>query len=124
MLQPNVRAASSIFGSRFSNAPRALRYISGNATTTAASTVACQLNISGKPMSMNHCPTAVFLPNASSSRKPHTVGGSTMGMVKMESAISCARAGMRRLKYAAKSPRTKMNTIAVSVVFSVTHKGL
>ena len=87
-------------------------------------TVACQLKMSGNPMSMNHCPTPVFFPNASSSRKPHTVGGSTMGMVKMESAMSCARAGMRRLKYAAASPKMKMNTMAVSVVLSVTHKGL
>ena len=98
--------------------------MSGNATTTAATTVACQLKMSGNPMSMNHCPSAVLRPNASSSRKPHTVGGSTMGMVKMESAMSCARAGMRRLKYAAARPSTKMNTMAVPVVLSVTHRGL
>lgn len=79
LLQPSVRAASSMFGSRFSNAPRALRHMRGNATTTAAMTVACQLKMSGKPMSMNHRPTAMFLPNASSSRKFPTSGVALMG---------------------------------------------
>ena len=87
-LQPSVRAASSMLRSMPSNAPRALLYMSGNETTTAASTVAGQLKMSGKPMSMNQRPSAVLLPKRSNSTKPHTVGGKTMGMVKMESAIS------------------------------------
>ena len=73
---------------------------------------------------MNHCPSAVERPKASSSRKPHTVGGSTMGMVKMESKASCARDGKRSVKYAAASPSTNLSTMASPVVRSVTHSGL
>ena len=83
--QPSVRAASSMFGSKLSNAPSAPRYISGNATTTAAMTVAGQLKINGKPISMNHLPIGVLLPSRSSSRKPQTVGGKTIGIVKIVS---------------------------------------
>ena len=82
----------------FSKAPRALRYISGNATTTAAMTVAGQLNTSGRPCSMNQRPTGELLPRASSRMKPQTVGGRTIGMVNSVSAMSWARLGMRRLK--------------------------
>ncbi|MFR3273730.1 MAG: hypothetical protein ACLTQI_07940 [Slackia sp.] len=98
--------------------------MSGNETTTAASTVAGQLKMSGQPMSMNQRPSAVLLPRRSNSTKPHTVGGKTMGIVKTESAISCALEGMRRLHHAARRPSTNTRTIAVPVVFSVTHKGL
>ena len=79
--------------------------------------------INGKPMSMNHWPTGVLLPSASSNRKPQTVGGNTMGMVKMVS-NRLRNLGVRcRQKYAAAKPRTKMNTMAVSVVRNVTHNG-
>ncbi len=124
LLQPSVRAASSMLGSRFSNAPRALRYMSGNATTTAAMTVAGQLKMSGKPMSMKNCPNAVLRPHRYSSTKPHTVGGKTMGMVKMESKTFLALCEMLRQKYAASRPSAKMMTMATPVVLSVTHKGL
>ena len=122
-LHPRVRAASSISEFRFSNAPRALRYISGKATTTAAMTVACQLNIKGKPIESNHCPTGLLLPKASSKMKPQTVGGSTMGMVNTTSMKFCHLLGMRRENQAARMPKMKMMTIAVSVVFKVTHSG-
>ena len=56
LLQPKVRAASSMLVSRFSKAPSALRYIKGNATTTAAITVAGQLKIRGNPMSIKKLP--------------------------------------------------------------------
>ena len=112
-----------MLGSRLSNAPSAPRYISGKATTTAAITVAGQLKMSGKPMSMNHWPTGVLLPNANSSKKPQTVGGSTIGMVKMVSK-RLRNFGVRcRQKYAAAKPKMKMNTMAVNVVRSVTHNG-
>ena len=75
-------------------------------------------------MSMNHWPSAVERPKASSSRKPHTVGGSTMGMVKMASKTDWARGEMRMVKYAAPRPRMKMKMMATSVVRSVTHRGL
>ena len=121
--QPRVRAASSMFGSKLSKAPRALRYMSGKATTTAAMTVACQLNTSGNPISWKKRPKAVLRPSADSKRKPQTVGGSTMGMVKMVSKMSWARLEMRSVKYAAASPRKNTNTMATPQVLSVTHKG-
>ena len=43
--------------------------------------------------------------------QPQTVGGSTMGMVNTVSAMSWARFGMRRLKYAAAKPRMKMKYV-------------
>ena len=46
-----------------------------------------------------------------------------MGMVKTESKMSCARAEMRMVKYAAARPSAKMNTMAVPVVLSVTNSG-
>ena len=124
LLHPSVRAASSMLGSRFSNAPSALRYMRGNATTTAAITVAGQLKMSGNPMSMKNWPNAVLRPHSHRSTKPHTVGGSTMGMVNTLSRTFLVRCDTCRQKYAAKSPSTKMMTMATPVVLSVTHKGL
>ena len=124
LLHPSVRAASSMLRSRLSNAPSALRYISGNATTTAAMTHAAGLKMSGKPVSIQNRPNAVFEPHAKSRMKPHTVGGSTMGMVKMASKMLFARELRFRQKYAANKPRMTMNTMAMPVVRRLTHSGL
>ena len=43
-----------MLGSSASNAPRAVRYMSGNATTVAAMTVAGQENTSFTPCCMSH----------------------------------------------------------------------
>ena len=98
--------------------------MSGNATTTAAMTQATGLKISGKPMSIQNWPNAVFEPHTNSRMKPHTVGGSTIGMVKMASKMLFARGDRFRQKYAAKRPRMTMNTMAMPVVRSETHRGL
>ena len=71
LLHPNVRAASSIFASRLSNAPKAFRYMSGNATTTAAITHAVGLKIRGKPISIQNWPNAVQKQKAAYRRRQH-----------------------------------------------------
>ena len=98
LLHPSVRAASSIFASRLSNAPKAFRYMSGNATTTAAITHAVGLKIRGKPISIQNWPNAVLRPQRYRSKKPHTVGGSTMGIVKITSQMFFARGEILRQK--------------------------
>ena len=87
-------------------------------------TQATGLKISGKPMSIQNWPNAVFEPHTNSRMKPHTVGGSTIGMVKMASKMLFARGDRFRQKYAAKRPRMTMNTMAMPVVRSETHRGL
>ncbi len=73
--------------------------------------------MSGKPVSIQNRPNAVFEPQMNSRMKPHTVGGSTMGMVKMASKMLFARERLRfRQKYAANKPRMTMNTMAMPVV--------
>ncbi len=42
-------------------------------------------------MSIQNWPNAVFEPHTNSRMKPHTVGGSTIGMVKMASKMLFAR---------------------------------
>ena len=58
-----------------------------------------------------------------SSRKPHTVGGSTIGMVKMVSKIPLKRSDALTVAQAASSPSTKITAMATSVVRSDTHSG-
>ena len=87
-------------------------------------THAVGLKMSGKPVSIQKRPNAVFEPQMNSRMKPHTVGGSTMGMVKMASKMLFARELRFRQKYAANKPRMTMNTMAMPVVRRLTHKGL
>lgn len=83
---PSVLAASISVTSTCSNAPLAARYISGNEMTTAAMTVAAQENTILTPnSSKKSCPSGRFTPKSISRKKPATVGGSTMGRVKIPS---------------------------------------
>ena len=104
--------------------PGAVTSESKNATTTAAMTHAAGLKMSGKPVSIQNRPNAVFEPHANSRMKPHTVGGNTMGMVKMASKMLFARELRFRQKHAANRPKITMNTMAMPVVRRLTHSGL
>ena len=97
--------------------------MSGKATTTAAITVACQLKTSGNPIWSNHAPTGVLRPKNMSNRKPQTVGGSTIGIVKIASMMLWVRGFKRSVHQAASNPKMKMKMIAVPVVLSVTRRG-
>ena len=86
---PSVRPASAKLWSKPSNAPRAVRYMSGKATTVAAMTVASQEKIT---LMLNSCkkrPMKLLRPKMSSRKKPTTVGGSTSGKVRMPSTMPC-----------------------------------
>ena len=68
-LRPSVRPASASVSSKLSKAPRAVRYMSGNATTTVAAMADCQRITSFCPKtSRNHAPSGWFGPKTSSSR--------------------------------------------------------
>ena len=121
--QPSVRAASSMEASSDSKAPSAVRYMRGKLTTTAEMTAASHVKTSDTPCAMNHWPTGVACPNRSSSRKPHTVGGSTMGMVKTESSAPFRRLDVPIVRQAAMRPSTNVMASATALVLSDTQNG-
>ena len=72
---------------------------------------------------MSQRPKGEALPNASSSKKPHTVGGSTIGMVNTVSTMPFQRLVTPRDFHAASRPSTKTTASAANDVLSDTHRG-
>ena len=112
-----------MFSSSCSKAPRAVRYMRGRETTTAAMTVACQLKTRLRSNCSRNCPMALRLPKASSRKKPTTVGGSTRGRV-ISASISPWPRFRRAAQQARPMPRKKVMTVAVTAVSSVMIRGL
>ena len=121
--QPRVRAASIMRPSSDSNAPSAVRYTSGKLTTTADITAACQVKTRDTPCAISQRPTPVDRPKSMSRRKPHTVGGSTMGMVNTESSTPLRRLDAPMTRHAAKSPSAKEIARASPLVLIDTQNG-
>lgn len=63
--------------SKLSKAPRAVRYMSGKATTADARTPPYQVMTKRMPTSLRKMPTGCFKPKTRSSSQPQTVGGRT-----------------------------------------------
>jgi len=82
---PSVRAASRSVGLTCSNPASVVRYMSGNATTVAAMTVAGHENTIVMPMCSSATPSGLLRPKINSRKKPTTVGGRTSGSVRMPS---------------------------------------
>ena len=91
LLTLSVCAAWIMFRSIASNAPRAVRYMSGRLTITAATTAARQVKTSGRSIESRALPMALRFPRKSRRKKPTTVGGRTSGRVMTASAIVPAR---------------------------------
>src|ERR1700678_3881719 len=120
---PSVRAACVKFGSTCSSAARAVRYISGNATTAAASTVAGQEKTIVPPKANRSLPSGPLRPKSRSRKKPTTVGGNIRGIRKSPS-TSAAPPPVRLSRHAAAaSPMTKVKTVAVALVAIEIHRG-
>ena len=67
--RPSVRPASARFSSKLSNAPRAVRYISGKITTAVAKMAEYQVMVSLTPQcASTHAPTARRGPSTRSNR--------------------------------------------------------
>ena len=106
-----------------SNAPRAVRYTSGKLTTMAEMTAASHVKTIVMPCAMSQRPTAVDCPNSMSSKKPQTVGGSTMGMVNTESRTPLRRLDVPMTRHAANNPNAKEMASARPLVLSDTQNG-
>ena len=122
-LAPRVRAASSSVGFTCSNAPSVVRYMSGNATTVAAMTVAGHENTMLMPRCSSACPMGLRLPKRSSRKKPTTVGGSTRGSVRMPSIHARMLPRTPYSRRAASTPSTNVAAVAVKVVASEMSSG-
>lgn len=81
------------------------------------------MNTSETPWSISHLPTAVDWPKTISSKKPHTVGGNTMGMVKTESSTPLMRLVVPMVRQAASSPSANETASATPAVLIDTHSG-
>ena len=86
-------------------------------------TVAGHENTSLTPCARSHWPNGVALPKSRRSKKPHTVGGNTMGMVKRVSTMPFQRLLTPMDFQAARRPSTKTTASAVKEVLSETHSG-
>lgn len=109
--RPKVRATSITVLSTCSNAPLAVLYINGKATTLPEITVADHLKIIFMPMFFNNCPKGLLFPNSIRRKKPRTVGGRIIGNVKSVSIIPLVLGGRFITHQAAAMPRK--NTMAV-----------
>src|ERR1700733_9316818 len=120
---PNVLAASKNRESTCSSAARAERYISGNATTAAAITVAGQENTTVVPNRSRSFPRGPFRPNSSKRKNPTTVGGSTSGSRQIPS-TSAETKPVRRCRHTAVArPATNVTAVATTLVSSDIHRG-
>lgn len=86
-------------------------------------TAAGQVKTIEMPCAMSHWPTPVERPNRISSKKPHTVGGSTIGMVKTESSKPFTRLVVPMVFHAANRPSANAITRARPLVFMDTQNG-
>src|SRR6202167_559670 len=120
---PNVLAASKNRESTCSSAARAERYISGNATTAAAITVAGQEKTTVAPNRIRSFPRGPFRPNSSKRKNPTTVGGSTSGSRQIPS-TSAETKPVRRCRHTAVAiPATNVTTVATTLVSSDIRRG-
>ena len=113
---PSVRAAARRLGFTCSNAPNVVRYMSGNATTVAAMTVAGQENATVMPMCCSACPIQLLRPNIRSRKNPTTVGGRTSGSVSRPSTHARTAPRMPYIIFAASMPMKKVAAVAAQVV--------
>ena len=90
LLTPRVCAAWIMLLSSASKAPRAVRYMSGRLTMTAAMTAARHVKTSGRSMARRALPMALRFPRKSRRKNPTTVGGRTSGNVITASAMVAA----------------------------------
>lgn len=118
-----ILPALSISSSRVSKAARTVLYISGKDTTAAARTVACQEKIIGNPTLMKNCPTGELRPKIIKRKKPTTVGGRTIGSVKIASRRFLVESFTRAVIQAARIEKMITKIIAVEAVFSETKSG-
>ena len=72
---------------------------------------------------MSHWPTPVERPNSISSKKPQTVGGSTIGIVKTESSRPFTRLVVPMVFHAANRPSAKEISKARPLVLMETQNG-
>ena len=86
-------------------------------------TAAGQVNTNDTPWAISHRPTPVERPKSSNSKKPQTVGGSTMGMVKTESSRPLTLLEVPAVFHAAKSPKTNETASATALVLIDTQNG-
>ena len=120
---PKVLAAFKIFSSICSKAPAVVLYIRGKATTVAAITVAGQENISLIPKENKIFPIGPFLPKVTNKKKPSTVGGKTIGKVKMASKNTLNLPFLFFMNLAAAIPKKKVIIVEVIAVLEEIHKG-
>ena len=122
--RPSVRAASASVWSNDSNAPRAVRYISGKLTTTVANTAAYHTMVRRAPSAESaHAPRGRRGPRSISSRKPTTVGGSTSGSVSTTSASPHTTRGARDTTFARAMPRRNTTTVEAAATLSEFARG-
>ena len=95
----------------------------GKETTIAAITVACQEKIKDIPKFFKIDPKKLFRPKITNKKKPVTVGGKTIGSVKIVSKNQLAFLLKLRLKRAKMIPNIKTNKVASKVDFSEIKKG-
>src|ERR1039457_1483004 len=120
---PSVRAASRKRESTCSRAARAVRYISGNATTDAAITVAGHEKTTVAPSFSSSFPGGPLRPNKSSRKNPTTVGGSTSGSRQTPSTSAIAGPVRRWRHAAAARPATSVTSVATTLVSSDIQSG-
>ena len=86
-------------------------------------TAAGQVKTIEMPCAMSHWPTPVERPNSMRSRKPQTVGGRTMGIVKTESSRPLMRLEVPMVFHAANRPSAKEISRARPLVLMDTQNG-
>ena len=122
---PSVRPAYTRFTSICSIAALAFRYISGNEITIAAITHPIHVCTTLKPNSSNkNAPTGLLLLNNNSKKKPATVGGITIGSVKIPSSTAFFPGEAFTAFPAANIPRKNEITVAATPVFKEIYRGL
>ena len=117
---PRVLAAYIRLESTCLKAAKQERYISGNEMATAAITVADQLNTILTPKnSSRNLPKGLFTPNTIK-RKPATVGGKTIGRVRILSMINVSLLPLCRYNILAQSiPSKNVNTMLSDAVLKI-----
>ena len=122
---PSVLAAWIRFTSICSNAALAFLYISGNAITVAAMIQPAQVCTTLMPnCSYSRIPNGRLLLNRRSRKNPAAVGGSTIGSVRIPSAIAFTFGPALITFLAANRPRKNENIVATIPVFNDTYNGL
>ena len=120
-----VMAKGVVIGVICSNAALAFLYISGNAITVAAMIQPAQVCTTLMPnCSYSRIPNGRLLLNRRSRKNPAAVGGSTIGSVRIPSAIAFTFGPALITLLAANRPRKNENIVATIPVFNDTYSGL